>query len=154
MEEQGQRQNASVPAGYSGTPLAKKLGVKQGHAVALVGAPETWSIPDLDPGVNVRRDLRGNPDVVIAFVRSRSELHRQRPHLLKALAAAGSLWLVWPRKAGGHVSDVTEQSLRDELLPTGLVDTKVAALDDDWSGLRFVWRREHRGSVTEQRAKP
>jgi alkylation response protein AidB-like acyl-CoA dehydrogenase len=143
-----------MPTGYSGTPLAKKLGVKQGHTVALVGAPETWSIPDLDPGVKVRRDLRENPDVVIAFLRSRSELRRRRPHLLEALKAEGSLWLAWPRKAGGHVSDVTEQSLRDELLPTGLVDTKVAALDEDWSGLRFVWRREHRASIAQQGPKP
>lgn len=142
-----------MPAGYSGTPLAKKLGVKDGHAVALVGAPERWRLPELDLGVKLRRDLRGKPDVVIAFVRSRSELRQQSSRLVKALNADASLWVVWPRKAGGHVSDVTEQSLRDELLPTGLVDTKVAALDDDWSGLRFVWRREHRASMVQQRAK-
>ena len=145
------RQNGSMPAGYSGTPLVKKLGLKQAHAVALVGAPETWSIPDMEPGVTVRRDLRGNPEVVIAFVRSRAELRRRAPRLVKALSASGSRWMVWPRKAGGHVSDVTEQSLRDELLPNGLVDTKVAALDADWSGLRFVWRRERRASISPQR---
>ncbi len=93
----------------------------------------------------MRRDLGGAPDVVIAFVRSRSELRTNKAGLLEALGAQGALWVAWPRKAGGHVSDVTEQSLRDELLPAGLVDTKVAALDDDWSGLRFVWRRERRG---------
>ena len=142
------RQNGSMPAGYSATPLAKKLGLKQGHSVALVGAPKTWSIPDIEPGVRVRRDLRGKPEVVIAFVRSRAELRRRAPRLVKALSAAGSLWMVWPRKAGGHVSDVSEQLLRNELLPNGLVDTKVAALDADWSGLRFVWRRERRASIT------
>ncbi len=142
-----------VPAGYSAAPLAKKLGVKDGQAVALVGAPETWRIPELEPGVKLRRDLRGNPDVVIAFVRSRSELRQRSSRLLKALGAEASLWLAWPRKAGGHVSDVTEQSLRDELLPAGLVDIKVAALDDDWSGLKFVWRREHRASIVQQRSK-
>ena len=142
-----------MPAGYSGTPLAKKLGLKHGHAVALVDAPETWSVPDVDAGVTVRRDLRGDPEVVIAFVRSRVELRRRIPRLIKALPAGGSLWMVWPRKAGGHVSDVTEQALRDELLPKGLVDIKVAALDADWSGLRFVWRREHRASVASHRAK-
>ena len=145
------RQNGWMPDGYSGTPLVKKLGLKQGHAVALVGAPETWSIPDMEPGMTVRRDLRGNPEVVIAFVRSRAELRRRIPRLVKALSATGSLWMVWPRKAGGHVSDVTEQLLRDELLPNGLVDTKVAALDADWSGLRFVWRRERRASITPRR---
>lgn len=143
----------SVPAGYSGAPVVKKLGVKAGHTVALVGAPRTWSIPGLEPGVKVRRDLRGDPDVTIAFVRSRAEVRRKAPRLLEVLPPDGSLWLVWPRKAGGHVSDVTEQSLRDELLPAGVVDTKVAALDDDWSGLRFVWRREHRASIAQQRQR-
>ncbi|MGI8686775.1 MAG: DUF3052 domain-containing protein [Acidimicrobiales bacterium] len=138
------------PAGYSATPLARKLGVKGGHILVLLGAPAGWSIPDLEPGVEIRSDLRRAPDVVLAFVRSRRELQRSSPRLVQALAADASLWVVWPRKAGGHVSDVTEQSLRDELLPTGLVDTKVAALDDDWSGLRFVWRREHRPAVARR----
>lgn len=131
--------------GYSETPLAKKLGLKQGCVVALLGAPDDWAIPGLEPGVEVRRDLRRSPDVVIAFVRSPRDLHQQARRLVTTIPAQGSLWMVWPRKAGGHTSDVTEQSLRDELLPTGLVDNKVAALDDDWSGLRFVWRRDRRG---------
>lgn len=142
-----------MPAGYSAAPLARKLGVRDGHAVALVGAPPAWSIPELEPGVRVRRGLRGRADVVIAFVRSRAELEKASARLVGAVPPDGSLWLVWPRKAGGHVSDVTEQSLRDELLPTGLVDTKVAALDDDWSGLRFVWRRERRPSVAGRPAR-
>ncbi len=142
-----------MPAGYSGTPLAKKLGVKDGHAVALVGAPEAWEIPDLQPGVRLRRQVGTDPDVIIAFVRSRADLTQRSPRLVEALGPDASLWVAWPRKAGGHVSDVTEQSLRDELLPTGLVDTKVAALDADWSGLRFVWRREHRPSKARPGAK-
>ncbi|HEX2063211.1 MAG TPA: DUF3052 domain-containing protein [Acidimicrobiales bacterium] len=145
--------NAPMPAGYSGTPLARKLGVKAGHKVSLLHAPETWTIPELEPGVRIRGDLRGHPDVIVAFVRTETELRKWCPRLVEALTAEGSLWLVWPRKAGGHVSDVTEQSLRDELLPTGLVDTKVAALDDDWSGLRFVWRRDHRPSIARRPAK-
>ena len=127
--------------------MARKLGVKAGHTVTLLGAPPGWAIPDLDPGVEIRRDLRRAPDVIVAFVSSRQELRRSSARLVGALGADSSLWLAWPRKAGGHVSDVTEQSLRDELLPTGLVDTKVAALDDNWSGLRFVWRKERRPSV-------
>ncbi|MGH9157454.1 MAG: DUF3052 domain-containing protein [Acidimicrobiales bacterium] len=142
-----------MPAGYSGTPLARKLGVKPDHAVALVDAPEGWSIPGLDPGVTVRPDLRGRPDVVIIFVRSQSALAAGARRVVRTLAPDSSLWLVWPRRAGGHVSDVTEQSLRDLLLPTGLVDTKVAALDDDWSGLRFVWRRQHRAGVARRHEK-
>lgn len=145
-------QTAPMPAGYSGTPLAKKLGLKHGHTVALLNAPDAWSIPELEPGVTIRHDLRASPDVMIAFVRSHAELRKRCPRLVETLTAEGSLWLVWPRKAGGHVSDVSEQSLRDELLPTGLVDTKVAALDDDWSGLRFVWRRERRPSIATRPA--
>ena len=144
---------APATAGYSGTPPARKLGIKAGHTLVLLGAPAGWSIPGLEPDVEIRRDLRRAPDVVLAFVRSRRELQRSSPRLVRALAADASLWVVWPRKAGGHVSDVTEQSLRDELLPTGLVDTKVAALDDDWSGLRFVWRRERRPEVGQRLAK-
>lgn len=142
-----------MPAGYSGTPLTRKLGVKDGHVVVLLDAPEGWEIPGVGPAVTVRRDLRSRPDVVIAFVRSRADLGRRASRLPPVLHADASLWVAWPRKAGGHVSDVTEQSLRDELLPTGLVDTKVAALDDDWSGLRFVWRREHRPSVAQKPAR-
>jgi len=150
----GARLQPMSPAGYALTPLAKKLGVKSGHTVALVGAPPDWSIPGLDPEVTVRRVLGRRPDVVIAFVRSRAELARKSPRFVAAVTAQASLWMVWPRKAGGHVSDVTEQSLRDELLPTGLVDTKVAALDDDWSGLRFVWRRERRPALEGIAAGP
>jgi hypothetical protein len=135
------------------TPLGKKLALKHGHVVALLGAPNGRSIPELEPEVEVRRDLRRKPDIVVAFVRSRSELRQQAVRVVRALAADGSLWIAWPRKAGGHVSDVTEQSLRDQFLPTGLVDNKVAALDDDWSGLRFVWRRAHRASLDQPRAR-
>ncbi len=142
-----------MPAGYSGTPLAKKVGVREGHGVVLYRAPATWSIPELESGVKVRRDLRGRRDIVVAFVRSRSELRRCAPLLVRALPSHGALWLAWPRKAGGHVSDVSEHAVRDELLPTGLVDTKVAALDDDWSGLRFVWRRQHRPLVGMSRRR-
>lgn len=136
-----------MTAGYSGTPLAKKLGIKPGCALALVGAPDGWAIPELDPTVEVRGDLRRWPDVAVVFVRSLAELRRQAPRAVKAVPANGALWIAWPRKAGGHVSDVTEQSLRDQFLPTGLVDNKVAAIDDDWSGLRFVWRKELRATV-------
>lgn len=115
--------------------------------MALVAVPEGWTIPDLESGIELRGDLRRRADIVIAFVRSRRQLHNQGERLRAAVSADASLWVAWPRKAGGHVSDVTEQSLRDEFLPSGLVDTKVAALDDDWSGLLFVWRRDCRASI-------
>jgi hypothetical protein len=122
--------------------LAKKLAIKEGHVLALLDAPAGWAVPDLPDGVEVRTDLRRAPDTTIAFVRSRGELNRQAPRLVKATGPTAGLWIAWPRKAGGHVSDMTEQSLRDTFLPTGLVDVKVAAIDDDWSGLRFVWRKD------------
>jgi len=133
-----------MAAGYSGTPLAKKLAIKEGHVLALLGAPDGWAVPDLPDGVEVRADLRRPPDTTVAFVRSQAELARMAPRLVKATGPTAGLWIAWPRKAGGHVSDMTEQSLRDTFLPTGLVDVKVAAIDDDWSGLRFVWRKDRR----------
>jgi hypothetical protein len=139
-----------MTAGYSGTPLSTKLGLRSGHVVALLGAPPGWSVPGLPPDVVVRSDLRRRADVILAFIRTPAERRVLAARAVKALPAAGSLWVAWPRKAGGHVSDVTEQSLRDALLPLGLVDTKVAALDEDWSGLRFVWRKELRSSITRR----
>ncbi|HUP15773.1 MAG TPA: DUF3052 domain-containing protein [Acidimicrobiia bacterium] len=133
-----------MTVGYSGAPLPKKLGLKSGHLLVLLDAPAEWTIANLDPAVEVRRDLRRSPDVVVGFVRSAADLRRLTRRTVKAIPSDGSLWLVWPRRAGGHVSDVTEQLLRDLLLPTGMVDTKVAAIDKNWSGLKFVWRKEFR----------
>ncbi|MDQ3914013.1 MAG: DUF3052 domain-containing protein [Actinomycetota bacterium] len=132
-------------AGYSGTPLAKKLGVKEGAVLALVAAPERWTIFGLPPAVTMRTSLRGAFDVAVVFVRSAAELRRRVDPIVRATAEGSPVWIAWPRKAGGHDSDVTENLLRDLLLPTGLVDVKVAALDDDWSGLKFMWRKERRG---------
>lgn len=130
-------------AGYSGTPLAKKLGVKPGASIALDEAPPGWAVPDLPDGVVPAAD--GEPaDVVVAFFREAAGLPERIPALARRIFPAGSLWLAWPRKAGGHVSDITENGLRDHALPLGIVDNKVAALDDDWSGLRVVWRLERR----------
>lgn len=134
-----------MTAGYSGTPLAKKLGVKEGHVLALVDAPGRWEVPGLPPGVTEKTSLRGGFDVAVVFVRSAAELRRRVPVLDRATADGAAVWIAWPRKAGGHDSDVTENLLRELILPTGLVDVKVAALDDDWSGLKFTRRKELRG---------
>jgi hypothetical protein len=131
-------------AGYSGTPLVKKLGVKAGHAVALIGGPSGWTIDGLPEDVVLRGQARGPLDVIVAFFDRQAELERRLPALQRAIRADGCLWIAWPRKAAGHVSDISENDLRRIILPTGLVDTKVAALDDDWSGLKFVWRKELR----------
>ena len=138
-------------AGYSGTPLAKKLGIKDGGELALVDAPPSWSVPDLPDGVTVARDTaksrRGaglaEVDVALVFCRTAADVAAV-PSLVGSLPARSALWVAWPRKAGGHVSDVDENLLREVLLPTGVVDVKVAALDVDWSGLKFVWRKENR----------
>jgi hypothetical protein len=133
-------------AGYSGTPLAKKLGIAEAAVVALLDAPASWSVPELPPGVTMRRravtTLQGI-DVALAFCRVPGDVAALSA-LADSLPARSALWVLWPRKAGGHVSDVDENLLRSVLLPTGVVDVKVAAVDTDWSGLKFLWRKENR----------
>jgi hypothetical protein len=131
-------------AGYSGTPLAKKLGIKEGQRLTLVDAPPEWTVPDLPANVEVGAGLQEPADVVIAFHREAAELSSRIATLGEAIHPNGMVWIAWPRKAGGHDSDITENGIRDVVLPLGLVDVKVAALDDDWSGLKFVWRKELR----------
>ena len=137
--------------GYSGTPLWRKLGIDAGDVVALLGEPSGWMIEGLPDKVAVRRRARGPLDVIVAFFDRRVDVERRLPLLRRALRPDGSLWIAWPRKAAGHSSDISEQGLREIVLPTGLVDTKVAALDDDWSALRFVWRKELRSSLPTRR---
>ena len=137
----------AVSAGYSATPLHRKLGIKQGHIVALLGEPAGWRIEDLPADVLVRRRARAPLDATIAFFDSRTVLERRLPVLVRALRADGGLWIAWPRKAAGHVSDISEDALREIVLPIGLVDVKVAALDEHWSALKFVWRRERRSEL-------
>lgn len=139
--------------GYSSTPLARKLGVKAGGRVLLVDAPPGWLIPDPPPGVSqmqvmppVQPSRDRRPDVVVAFFREAAELERAVQPLGAAIFPDGMVWIAWPRRAGGHQSDITEDLIRSLALPLGLVDTKVAAIDEDWSGLRLVWRLERRGS--------
>lgn len=134
-----------MPAGYSGTPLVRKLGVKPGHRMVVAGAPPGWAVADLPAGVRVSRRKPAAPvDLILAFFRDQAALRRSVPDLTAGIVADGSLWIAWPRRAGGHTSDITENDIRDTVLPLGLVDVKVAALDEDWSGLKVVWRRELR----------
>jgi len=124
-----------------GTPLVRKLGIKPGHFVTLRHAPAGWTFPDVEL---VEDDITG-ADVVLAFYRRQTDLSDDVTALASGLAVASSLWICWPRRAGGHRSDITDNVLRELLLPTGLVDVKVAALSEDWSGLKFVWRKVLRG---------
>ena len=132
-------------AGYSGTPLAKKIGFRAGDSAAFLDAPDHLEelLGDLD-GVTVKRSLRGHADVVLCFVTARSELDRRAPRLREAIAPAGMVWVCWPKRASKVTTDMTEDVVRDVLLPTGLVDVKVAAIDETWSGLKLVVRRELR----------
>jgi hypothetical protein len=138
------REATMADQGYSGTPLAKKIGLKAHHRLVLRHRPDGWEIPGLPEGVEVIEDTMAGADVVVAFYRRREALEEDTPGIVRDLPHAGALWIAWPRRAAGHTSDITENNLRDLLLPTGLVDVKVAAMDEDWSGLKFVWRVEYR----------
>jgi hypothetical protein len=140
------------PAGYSGTPLAQKLGLKDGQRVMFISLPkelnelrkarhflemaqagwETWQ--DGDPGY----------DVIHAFTARRADLERDGKALMAAIQRDGTVWISWPKKASKVVTDITEDVIRDVLLPVGLVDVKVAAVNDTWSGLKMMIRKELR----------
>jgi hypothetical protein len=133
---------STSPAGYSGTPLARKLGIKAGAVLALIEAPEGFdsTLGELPGGVAVRRAARGKLDVIVAFFVERAKLERRLPALRSALAPAGGLWIAWPKRSSGVATDLTENVVRELGLGTGLVDNKVCAIDHTWSGLRFVYR--------------
>jgi hypothetical protein len=133
-------------AGYSGTPLPTKLGIKEGHVVAFPGAPPEFpaALGPLPDRVAVKRTARGPLDVIVLFVRRQSELRRRVNALARAIHPAGGLWIAWPKRASGVRTDMTEDVVREVALPLGLVDNKVCAIDQTWSGLRLVWRRENR----------
>lgn len=137
-------------AGYSGTPLARKLGLKEESLVALIDAPAAFAASlDLPPGARVVTAVgRQTLDVIVLFVHHRRELERAFPKLSERLAPTGAIWVAWPklaaRKKLGIDSDVTEDVIRAVVLPTGFVDVKVCAIDDVWSGLRCVLRRDRR----------
>ncbi len=136
------------PAGYSGTPLPQKLGIGPGDAVALIGAPG-WLEDALAevPGVaELHTDLYGDAlfDVIVVFVSWRAELEAELGRLRDRMAPACGLWVAWPKKAAKLPTDMTEDVVREIALPTGLVDNKVCAIDQTWSALRLVIRRELR----------
>jgi len=138
----------SGSAGYSGTPLPKKLGIKAGHELAVIGAPEGFAIDGLPDGVTVHDRAEGPLDVIVSFHTSRDDLAERTPTLLEALPPDGSLWVAWPKKASRMPTDITEDVVREVLLPTGMVDNKVCAIDATWSGLRLVLRKELRPGRT------
>lgn len=131
-------------AGYSETPQLRKLGITPGVRLDVLGADTGWTFEGEHAAVAAPQ---GAADVVLVFVRTREELERAVATQADRIQPAGALWIAWPRKAAGHVSEVTENLIREIALPTGLVDVKVAAIDEDWSGLKLVWRKELRSTT-------
>jgi hypothetical protein len=133
-------------AGYSQRSLIEKLGIKAGTRIAIVNAPRGYrkTLGKLPPGVTVASAARGVLPFIHFFTPNRDELEIKLPSLLRALAPDGALWISWPKKASGVETDVTEDVIRTIALPTGLVDVKVAAVDDVWSGLKLVRRLKDR----------
>jgi len=132
-------------SGYSGTPLLKKLGIADGHRVAILDGPDP--LPGELSGVEAPSRLAGRPfDVIVVFVTSRAALQRRFAQAVRHLASAGGLWVAWPKRASGVATDVTENTVREVALAAGLVDNKVCAIDEVWSGLRCVVRLADRAA--------
>ena len=133
-----------MATGYSGTPLPRKLGIKPGHRVALLGAPESLALPDLPEDVRIVRRAGGQADVIVSFHVARADFARRLPSLRAMMRPAAGLWIAWPKRASKVATDMTEDVVREVALPTGLVDNKVCAIDEVWSGLRLVIRLRDR----------
>jgi hypothetical protein len=128
-----------VSAGYSGTPLEKKLGIKPGHRVLLLNAPDGFTLAH-----PVVRRATGLADVILSFHTERRELERRLPVLRERMEQHAGLWIAWPKKSSRKPTDLTENIVRDLALENRLVDNKVAAIDEVWSGLRLVIRLKDR----------
>jgi hypothetical protein len=127
-------------AGYSGTPLPKKLGIKRESRVLLLNAPEGFALD----GVKAARVARGTADVILSFHTERRDLEKRMPILRERMEQAGRLWIAWPKKASKVPTDITENVVRDIALANALVDNKVAAISEIWSGLQLVIRVKDR----------
>jgi hypothetical protein len=130
------------PVGYSGTPLPRKLGIEAGCRFAVLSAPPGFEavLAGLPAGVQLRSQARGHLDVVLFFATRQAELGRRFPTLARRLEPNGGLWVAWPKRTSGVATDLVEERVRRIGLDCGLVDNKVAAIDETWSGLRFVHR--------------
>jgi hypothetical protein len=139
-----------MAAGYSGTPLVKKLGIKEGFRAALVGAPDGFrrELEGLPRDVSFITSMHGQLDFVLFFAKTQTELVRNFSRLAARLAPAGMLWIAWPKKASGVPSDLSDGVVRQIGLDAGLVDVKVCAVNEVWSGLKFVIRVKDRPRVS------
>lgn len=131
--------------GYSGTPLARKLGVPAGSAVLLDGAPDGFTLDELPAGATLhRRAGRGPYEVILCFCPDTARLRARWPALHRLTTAAGALWIAWPKRASGVPTDLDENVVREHAVAHGRVDVKVCAIDDVWSGLKNVIRKADR----------
>jgi hypothetical protein len=138
---------ADNAGGTTGAAQTRKLGLKPGLRVALDAAPDGWALAGPPAGLLPPDD--DGADVIIAFFRSADQIAARLPALGGRVFPAGAVWALWPRRAAGHVSDITDSVVRSCALELGLVDVKVAAVDENWSGLRLVWRAGNRASDHE-----
>jgi len=143
VQDLATEQPRTSSAGYSGTPLLQKLGIKDGHRVALLDAPRKLPAP-LASARAATRPGAGPLDVIVLFAERRAALERQFREAARALDAAGGLWVAWPKRASGVPTDLTEDVVREVALAAGLVDNKICAIDEVWSGLRCVYRLKDR----------
>jgi hypothetical protein len=134
---------ATTP-GYSGRPLADKLGIKRGTSLLVLNAPEGFQVEGLPSGVRLAHATRGTADVILAFFTRRADLSRRFERLRRLMAPATGLWIAWPKRASGVETDLTEDVVREIAVANGLVDNKVCAVDETWSGLRLVIRLRDR----------
>jgi len=133
-------------AGYSGTPLPQKLGIKPGLTVVIIKAPTNYRrlLGTIPEDVTFSDRFKSGSNFVHVFVKQRSELEKRLPVFRKKIADTGTLWVSWPKKSSGVPTDVTEDVVRAVALPLGFVDIKVCAIDETWSGLKLVIRKENR----------
>jgi len=133
-------------AGYSSTPLAKKLGIKEGSRISLVNAPKGFrsELGELPENVEFVARLTNSLDIIIFFVLTQRELARDFSKLAKKLVSNGMIWIAWPKKSSGVTTDLTFEPVQRIGLDAGLVDVKICAVDDTWSGLKFVYRLKDR----------
>lgn len=133
-------------AGYSGTPLLQKIGIKPGHRLILHNHPSSFlqDLGGLPEGVNQTDGAVGTANVIVCFTDRRADLEKRFPVFSRKLVPDGMLWISWPKKSSGLATDLTENVVREVGLNCGLVDVKVCAIDDTWSGLKFVFRTKDR----------
>lgn len=142
-------------AGYSGTPLPQKLGIKPGSKVALIAAPQGFAetLGPLPEAATIAANDESNLDVIVSFVTEPSAVEQSFMELKPRLAWSGGLWMAWPKKIPGQPVTLVENTIREIGLAAGLVDNKVCAVDERWSGLRFVWRVQDRPTASKKASK-